>query len=110
RHHADDGAIGAVQCQDPSDDFRVAAEEALPQAVAQYHDIVAAVPVLSGSKRSPQCRIYPEHGEEVRSNARAIEAFGLGGGSEIEVGLFESGDLLEGAALRAPVGQIRVGR
>ena len=58
--------------------FDVAAELALPVAVAQHHDFGAAVPVVPLRERPADRRLDSEQRQQAVRRAQRIEALGLG--------------------------------
>ena len=77
RHHTHDGEGIAVENERLADDLRVAAEAALPQAVAQQGDDVPVLRFLLGQERAPQQRHPPQQGEEVRRDGGRVQPLGI---------------------------------
>ena len=64
RHHADNGAREAIQRDRSSDDFRVAAQAALPEGVAHNRDVGRMASFFPGRKITPHSRQRAHHPEE----------------------------------------------
>ena len=79
RHDADHRVGAPVQRDLASDDVRIAAEPARPQAVAEHRDAVAARLVLMGKERPPQEGLHAEGPEEVGRHRDGVQELGAAG-------------------------------
>jgi hypothetical protein len=108
RHHTDDGARLSIRGERPPHDRRIAAEAALPVAVAQHHHLVAPGPVLGGGVGAAEQRWRLEGGEELRRRVDRVEVLGLPRTRDRHVAVAVRGDALE-RRQRGDVRQLRVG-
>ena len=76
-HDADDDVRDVVEEQLPPDDRGIAAKAALPEAVADDGDTLAAGPILVGGEDAPEHRLALQHGEEGRRHPARRDALRL---------------------------------
>src|SRR5439155_6983718 len=67
-----------VQNNRLSDYLWVCTEVALPEAMAQHHDVVLSLLIFSGRERPPQDRPDPQHLEKVSCNEASPDSFRFG--------------------------------
>ena len=98
--HAHDRIRLIAQREPFPDDGRIAAEAALPEAIAQHHYLAAVGRVLQRRKGAAQHGLGAEETEVALGNVNAVELFGPVAG-EVEAGAGEvvGGNVLEYAGL-----------
>src|SRR5262245_23734052 len=69
RHDADHFVAFVAEHDLPPDDFRIAAEAPLPQAVTEHDYVMIAAPIFFRQKRAAQGRLDAEQREETRRDA-----------------------------------------
>src|SRR5262249_55679479 len=110
RHYADDGYALVVNSDCAADDSRVAAEAPLPQTIADDRRRSRAGLVFFFKKMPATGRIHAEQRKQARHDARAIDPLGALSriaARECERILYVQRHLLEAAAARAPIDEIR---
>ena len=101
----------AAEEQRRAEHLGVAAEAALPEAVAQDDDVdvraaraVERNPVFAVAERAAEHRLDAEHAEQIGGDARAEHALGLLRAGDVEIGdVAGDGDLFERVLAIAPV-------
>lgn len=110
RHHTNDRVLARVQLQRLPHGFRVSSEAALPEGVAEDHDVILARLVLARRPGSAQDRIHAEQGEEIGFRRDAPDMVGLPLAAEVHLARpKEQGHVGKRAVLRFPVDEIRPG-
>jgi hypothetical protein len=104
RQHADDGIAVAAELDGLADHAGVAAEPALPEAVAEDHRARGPGLVVIGSVEAAEERLHAGERQQVGGGHAAQHALRLARGSEIEALAARGGEAgKEVARLRAPV-------
>src|ERR1044072_847761 len=76
RHDADDGVAFAVERNLLPDDGLVAAEPALPEAIAQDNDMLVTGLIFSRKKRAAKQWVYAEQMKHIGGQLQSVEVFG----------------------------------
>src|SRR4029077_2087456 len=84
-HAADNRVRLAVERDAPADDGAIAAEAALPQAVAQDRDMLVADLVFLLGEGAAGQRRHAQDREEVGRDARPVQALRLALAGEVEI-------------------------
>src|SRR5581483_1921912 len=100
----DETLIAQGQCL--ADDLRVTAEAALPEAVAEYYDVIAAGPILLRGKGAAQGGLHAEQPEEAGGGNPAAPPFRAFRRGERETPVPPGAELLDGLALFLPILQV----
>ena len=110
-HDADDRVREAVEFQGTPEDAGVPTETALPEAGTEYHHGVAHRHfVLFGAEGASQCGTYAQQFEVGLGDVLARDALGLRHAGKGHGAVVEGGHRFKGAALRAPIREVGIGR
>jgi hypothetical protein len=96
---ADHGDVLAVQAEGASDDGRIAAEAAMPEAIGDHGGIRAARGHLGGIERASERWRHSQQAEEIAGDARARDLLGLGLAAEARADRVVDGDAREALRL-----------
>src|SRR5262249_37191642 len=107
RRHADNLMLLAIEQQISSEDVAFSAVPLLPQFVAEHAHLVRVGLVFFGQKRSAERELDPEHREEIGCHRIGVNPLWLTVAGQVETPRRKRRHLLEGLALRLPVGVIR---
>src|SRR5579859_1126037 len=102
-HHADDRERPSVDADTLAKDSRVGAEVALPQAVAQDDNLIAASLIFAGGKCPAQGGFDTEGGKKVSGDCGSVNALRFSGARQIHIAGSVGRDVLERMTLRLPV-------
>ena len=106
-HDADHVMRPALHHDRLADDSRVAAEEPLPQRVAEHRDLVATGAIVVRLDRASEKRRRAEDAKQAAADARAVDALGQLAARQIERPSGKEAQTLEARSLRAPVLEVR---
>src|SRR5260370_1217213 len=77
RHYANDCVALAIERNRLADNVRIFPEATFPESVAHDDDLILALPVLFGKKRSPVSCSYTQDREKTWGNGQPPQAFRL---------------------------------
>jgi hypothetical protein len=109
RQHSDHREGLAVQRHRPPDGSPIAAQAALPEAVADDRDRRRVRAVVLGMHRAAQSRLNTKHVEDLRRDEGRGEAFRLAQPRQGRLPAVEDRESVEAAALCLPVEKVQVG-
>ena len=102
-HHSDDGVAILVHADSASDDVRIAAELALPQAVADHHSIQESRPPVGLPVHLPDGGGGAQQLEVVRAGAEHLDPLDTVAAGKRGADRVDEADLLKGAGALAQV-------
>jgi hypothetical protein len=106
---ADDGEALSVERESAAEDVGLFAEFTSPKAFADESNVAAANLIFSGLEQAAQHRLHAEQGEEIGRKIFAVDALRFACPGENESGMFEDGEVGEGAVVPLPVAEVGIG-